>query len=84
MRKRALLVAIIALMMEMKPLFVLFAACGVLMAAPDAKEILKRSVAVNDADFKALPYYTHLETDTNSKGGKQNVSRGDVGRLALL
>lgn len=55
----------------MKPLFVLFAACGVLTAAPDAKEILKRSVAVNDADFKALPNYTHLETDTNSKGGSK-------------
>lgn len=41
---------------------------------PNAKEIVKKSVVVNDADFQALPKYSHVETDVEVKidsSGKQ-------------
>jgi hypothetical protein len=34
---------------------------------PNAKEIIRKSVAVNDADFQALPKYSHVETDVEVK-----------------
>src|SRR5437867_8763586 len=38
-----------------------------LQAAPDAREIIRRSVIANDEDWKALPRYSNIETDTTSK-----------------
>src|SRR5215831_14494386 len=55
----------------MRPFFLLLAVCGTMAAAPDVNEIIKRSVVTNDADFKAAPRYTHLETDTSSTGGSK-------------
>jgi hypothetical protein len=38
-------------------------------AQPDAREIIRRSVLANDADWKALPNYSHRETDITEKVG---------------
>jgi hypothetical protein len=43
---------------------------------PNAKEIIRKSVAVNDADFQALPKYSHVESDLevklDSSGGEKS------------
>ena len=38
-----------------------------LAAQPDAKEIIQRSVAANEADWKEAPHYSYLEREVQSK-----------------
>jgi hypothetical protein len=48
---------------------VLTSLCFADTKAPNPSEIIKKSVAVNDADWKQQPNYTHQERDVNAKVG---------------
>lgn len=50
-------------------LLVLTSVCFAEAKAPDPNEIIKKSVAVNDADWKQQPNYTHQERDVEGKVG---------------
>ena len=41
--------------------------------APDAKEIVRRSVIANEADWRSLPKFAHNETDVSLKDGKRTT-----------
>jgi len=49
--------------------FLLLAASGLVYAQPDARELIRRDVLAHDADWKALPDYSHRETDITEKVG---------------
>ncbi len=54
----------------------LFLLLGTVLAwsqTPDAKEIVRRSVAANEADWRALPLFVHNETDVAMKDGKRTT-----------
>jgi hypothetical protein len=46
--------------------------------APDAKEIVSRSVGVNESDWKALPQFAHVEKDVEWKGGHRTTKSYEV------
>jgi hypothetical protein len=68
---------------------ILFVFGGVALAQdrPDVREIVRRSVAVNDADFNALPLYAHRDTDVEIKldaaGNVHTRSRKTVEHLMI-
>jgi len=49
-----------------------------LAQAPDAKDIVSRSVAVNDADWKALPQFSHIEKDVQQKAEGRTTKSYEV------
>jgi hypothetical protein len=50
-------------------ILVLTSLCFADTKIPDPSEIIKKSVAVNDSDWKQQPNYTHQERDVNAKVG---------------
>ena len=61
-----------------RTLVLLIGAAELLWAQLDAREIVRRSIIANDADWKALPDYSHRETDIGGKmdsGGEAKSSK---------
>lgn len=71
----------------MMDLAILLFAAAAIAVQPDAKEIVRKSVAVNDADFQAIPKYTHRETDVQTKldssGQQTSVSKKTIEVLMI-
>ena len=55
---------------KVTPVLLTFLWTAGLFAAPDARTIIERSVASNDADWKAAPQYSYTEEDRSSKGDR--------------
>jgi hypothetical protein len=51
----------------LRPLILLLGSGSLMWAQIDAREIIRRSVIANDADWKVLPRYSHRETDISEK-----------------
>lgn len=58
---------------SLKSFVLTIATSTALLAAPDAKDIIKRSVQANDADWKAAPQYSYLEADSVAGKLKKTV-----------
>jgi len=50
-----------------RSLILMLGSAGFVWAQPDAREIIRRSIIANDADWLALPKYSHQETDISRK-----------------
>jgi len=53
----------------------IFSLASLLRAQPAAQEIVRRSIETNNADFQALPKYSHHETDVTTKAGAARGSK---------
>ena len=54
---------------------------------PDASAIVKRSVVVNDSDWKAFPNYAHHERDITAKldsSGKRRTEEQKTYRVLMI
>lgn len=49
--------------------------------APTAAEIIRRSVTVNEADWQALPRYTHNETDVERRDGARVTKTYEISMI---
>src|SRR3982750_2367914 len=62
---------------------ILIAFSSAVLAAqtPEVTEIIKRSVVVNDADWRVLPQFTHTEIDVEMKGGQKITKTYEVSMM---
>src|SRR5262249_6793974 len=65
----------VATLTDMGLFLLIFSLASLLRGQPAAREIVRRSIETNNADFQALPKYSHHETDVTTKAGAARGSK---------